>query len=123
MPKPPNDKTPKQIERHQSERVAVREALSTGRNEVSITRIPELTILIDNAKAIVGKDLAFISSKANHCQLDKDDAKSLREYIDVLLKLQKRELELADRMALDKMTDAELIEKLQEMTDHSELES
>ena len=77
-----------------------------------LQEIPQLETLLDNAFAIVDKELRHIARKAKNCSLEANEAKVLQGYIKLLLDAKRQEREEEKALDLSQLNTSELIEKV-----------
>ena len=72
--------------------------------------IPATELLLHDAKAIIGAELAHYRSKAvRGVTLDPKEARIVQGYLESLVKIQREEREIADAQDLSAMSDVELL--------------
>ena len=72
--------------------------------------IPATELLLHDAKAIIGAELAHYRSKAvRGVTLDPKEARIVQGYLESLVKIQREEREIADAQDLSAMSDSELM--------------
>ena len=72
--------------------------------------IPATELLLHDAKAIIGAELAHYRSKAvRGVTLDPKEARIVQGYLESLVKIQREEREMADAQDLSAMSDVELL--------------
>ncbi len=72
--------------------------------------IPATELLLHDAKAIIGAELAHYRSKAvRGVTLDPKEARIVQGYLESLVKIQREEREIADTQDLSTLSDVELL--------------
>ena len=72
--------------------------------------IPATELLLHDAKAIIGAELAHYRSKAvRGVTLDPKEARKVQGYLESLVKIQREEREIADAQDLSSLSDSELM--------------
>ena len=72
--------------------------------------IPATELLLHDAKAIIGAELAYYRSKAvRGVTLDPKEARIVQGYLESLVKIQKEEREIAETQDLSTLSDTELL--------------
>ena len=72
--------------------------------------IPATELLLHDAKAIIGAELAHYRSKAvRGVTLDPKEARIVQGYLESLVKIQREEREIAEAQDLSSMSDVELL--------------
>ena len=72
--------------------------------------IPATELLLHDAKAIIGAELAHYRSKAvRGVTLDPKEARIVQGYLESLVKIQREEREIADSQDLSTLSDVELL--------------
>ena len=72
--------------------------------------IPATELLLHDAKAIIGAELAHYRSKAvRGVPLDPKEARIVQGYLESLVKIQREEREIADAQDLSNLSDSELM--------------
>ena len=72
--------------------------------------IPATELLLHDAKAIIGAELAHYRSKAvRGVTLDPKEARIVQGYLESLVKIQREEREIADAQDLSNLSDSELM--------------
>ena len=74
------------------------------------TIVPATELLLHDAKAIIGAELAHYRSKAvRGVTLDPKEARIVQGYLESLVKIQREEREIADTQDLSTLSDVELL--------------
>jgi hypothetical protein len=77
---------------------------------VHSTIVPATELLLHDAKAIIGAELAHYRSKAvRGVTLDPKEARIVQGYLESLVKIQREEREIADTQDLSTLSDMELL--------------
>ena len=82
--------------------------------------IPATELLLHDAKAIIGAELAHYRSKAvRGITLDPKEARIVQGYLESLVKIQREEREIADAQDLSAMSDSELMRLAKRVLDNN----
>ena len=82
--------------------------------------IPATELLLHDAKAIIGAELAHYRSKAvRGVTLDPKEARIVQGYLESLVKIQREEREIADAQDLSAMSDSELMRLAKRVLDNN----
>lgn len=91
--------------------------LPTKRGNISnVTVVPTVEALASDAKAIIGKQLSLLRHKSDKgLTLDSKEARQVRDYLDVMVKLLKEERESAKADDLSDMSAEDLVKLLRDL--------
>ena len=82
--------------------------------------IPATELLLHDAKAIIGAELAHYRSKAvRGVTLDPKEARIVQGYLESLVKIQREEREMADAQDLSNLSDSELMHLAKRVLDNN----
>ena len=82
--------------------------------------IPATELLLHDAKAIIGAELAHYRSKAvRGVTLDPKEARIVQGYLESLVKIQREEREIADAQDLSNLSDSELMHLAKRVLDNN----